>query len=239
MIPSVAPLAERYDATSEMVVTARARVRCIPWSAPNAARMRRFRSSPVATARFTVAIASANSGQPHGQTGNRALETGGGGNRPLPSVQILAANYRRSTREGKTLRIYVGNFAYEMREQELREAFEAYGQVQEVSIVQDRDTGRSKGFAFVEMPTSAEAQAAIDALGGKELAGRTITVNEARPRQERSIGGGGGYGNRGSGGFVSRNSAWSGGRSGRGSGGRGGGGGNQNSRRHSDRSPRW
>ena len=72
MIPSVAPLAERYGATSGMVVTAKARVRCIPWSAPNAARMRRFRSSPVATARSTVAIASANSGQPHGRTGNSA-----------------------------------------------------------------------------------------------------------------------------------------------------------------------
>ena len=87
------------------------------------------------------------------------------------------------------MRIYVGNFAYEMREQELREAFEAHGQVQEVSIVKDRDTGRSKGFAFVEMPTSAEAQAAIGALNGKEFGGRAITVNEARPRQERSFGG--------------------------------------------------
>jgi len=85
-----------------------------------------------------------------------------------------------------------------MREQELREAFEAHGQVQEVSIVKDRDTGRSKGFAFVEMPTSAEAQAAIGALNGKEFGGRAITVNEARPRQERSFGGGG-YGNRGGG----------------------------------------
>ena len=97
------------------------------------------------------------------------------------------------------MRIYVGNFAFEMREQELREAFEAYGQVQEVSLIQDRDTGRSKGFAFVEMPTNAEAQAAIGALNGKEFAGRTITVNEARPRAERSFGGGG-YGNRGGGG---------------------------------------
>ena len=90
------------------------------------------------------------------------------------------------------MRIYVGNFAYEMREQELREAFEAYGQVEEVSMIQDRNTGRPKGFAFIEMPTSAEAQAAIDALNGKEFAGRPITVNEARPRQERSFGGGGG-----------------------------------------------
>jgi RNA recognition motif-containing protein len=91
------------------------------------------------------------------------------------------------------MRIYVGNFAYEIREQELREAFEAYGQVQEISMIQDRDTGRSKGFAFVEMPTSEEAQAAIGALNGMELGGRTITVNEARPRPERSFGGGRGH----------------------------------------------
>ena len=102
------------------------------------------------------------------------------------------------------MRIYVGNFAYEMSEQELREAFGAYGQVQEVSMIQDRDTGRSKGFAFVEMPTSAQAQAAIDALNGKEFGGRAITVNEARPRQERSGGGGGGYG----GGRRDRGSRW-------------------------------
>ena len=98
------------------------------------------------------------------------------------------------------MRIYVGNFGFDTREQEIREAFEAYGQVQEVSMIQDRDTGRSKGFGFVEMPTGAEAQAAISALNGQELAGRAITVNEARPRQERSSGGGGGYGNRGGGG---------------------------------------
>ena len=98
------------------------------------------------------------------------------------------------------MRIYVGNFSYEMTEQELREAFEAHGQVQEVNMITDRETGRPKGFGFVEMPTSAEAQAAISALNGKEFGGRTITVNEARPRQERSSGGGGGYGNRGGGG---------------------------------------
>ena len=136
------------------------------------------------------------------------------------------------------MRIYVGNFGFDTSEQELREAFATYGQVQEVSMIQDRDTGRPKGFAFVEMPTSAEAQAAIGALNGKEFAGRAITVNEARPRQERSVGGGG-YGNSGSGGFVSRNSAWSGGRSGRGSGSRGGGSDIHNARKYSDRSPRW
>ncbi|MFC1935501.1 RNA recognition motif domain-containing protein, partial [Chloroflexota bacterium] len=120
------------------------------------------------------------------------------------------ANYRRSAREEKKLRIYVGNFGFETSEQELREAFEAYGQVQEVSMIQDRDTGRSKGFAFVEMPASAEAQAAIGALNGTEFGGRSITVNEARPRAERSFGGGGGgYGNRGGGGGRGdRGSRW-------------------------------
>ncbi len=83
------------------------------------------------------------------------------------------------------MRIYVGNFGYETNEQELREAFEAHGQVQEVTVILDRETGRPKGFAFVEMPTSAEAEAAIGALNGQEFAGRAITVNEARPRQER------------------------------------------------------
>ena len=92
------------------------------------------------------------------------------------------------------MRIYVGNFGYETTQQELREAFEAYGQVQEVSMIQDRDTGRPKGFAFVEMPASEEAQSAIGALNGKEFSGRAITVNEARPRQDRNFGGGGGGG---------------------------------------------
>lgn len=127
-----------------------------------------------------------------------------------------------------------------MREQELREAFEAYGQVQEVSIVLDRDTGRSKGFAFIEMPTGTEAQAAIGALNGKEFSGRAITVNEARPRQERSFGGGGNSfgGNRGGGTFVSRNSASSGGRSDERSGRKVGAGGFHNARKHPPRTPR-
>ncbi|PKB67557.1 MAG: RNA-binding protein [SAR202 cluster bacterium Io17-Chloro-G3] len=89
------------------------------------------------------------------------------------------------------MRIYVGNFPYEMSEQEIQETFSAHGQVEEVAIVRDRDTGRSRGFAFVEMPASDEAQAAIATLNGKEMGGRSITVNEARPRAERGPGGGG------------------------------------------------
>ena len=132
------------------------------------------------------------------------------------------------------MRIYVGNFGFETSEQELREAFEAHGQVQEVSMIQDRDTRRPKGFGFVEMPTSAEAQAAIGALNGKEFGGRPITVNEARPRPERSFGGGsgGGFGGPDRGGFGS----------GRGGGGgygnrNGGGGGSRGGR--GDRGSRW
>ena len=89
------------------------------------------------------------------------------------------------------MRIYIGNLAYETREEELRSEFEVYGEVQEVTVVRDRDTGRSRGFGFVEMPTSTEAESAISALNGREVGGRTLTVNEARARQPRGPGGGG------------------------------------------------
>ena len=88
------------------------------------------------------------------------------------------------------MRIYVGNLYYQATEQELRDTFEPHGEVEETYIVRDRDTGRSRGFAFVEMPTDDEAKAAIEDLNGKEVGGRTLTVNEARPRQERSPGSG-------------------------------------------------
>ena len=86
------------------------------------------------------------------------------------------------------MRIYVGNLLYETTEQQLREAFEQHGAVDEVSMIQARETGRPKGFAFVEMPTAGEAQSAIDALNGQEFLGRSLTVNEARPRQYREGG---------------------------------------------------
>ena len=89
------------------------------------------------------------------------------------------------------MRIYIGNLAYETREEELRSEFEVYGEVQEVTVVRDRDTGRSRGFGFVEMPTSTEAESAISDLNGREVGGRTLTVNEARARQPRGPGGGG------------------------------------------------
>ena len=91
------------------------------------------------------------------------------------------------------MKIYVGNLSYEVSEDDLKEAFEAFGQVESVSIIKDKYSGQSKGFGFVEMPAEAEAQSAISDLNGKELKGRTLNVNEARPRTE-SRGGRGGYG---------------------------------------------
>ena len=86
------------------------------------------------------------------------------------------------------MNIYVGNLAYKMSEEELRSAFEAFGTVDSARFVIDRETGRSKGFGFVEMPNKYEAEKAIAELNGTELAGRTVTVNEARPREERPRG---------------------------------------------------
>ena len=85
----------------------------------------------------------------------------------------------------KRLRIYVGNLSYDAAEGDLEQAFGAHGQVESVTIIRDRDTGRSKGFAFVEMPATEEAQASINSLNGTDLLQRTLTVNEARPREER------------------------------------------------------
>ena len=112
------------------------------------------------------------------------------------------------------VKLYVGNLPYSTSEDELRELFAQAGEVVSVAVIRDRDSGRSKGFGFVEMGTEQEAQAAITALNGKEVGGRTLTVNEARPREDRGGGGGrsgGGYGG-------------GGGRSGGGGGGRSGGG---------------
>ncbi|KPJ54089.1 MAG: RNA-binding protein [Dehalococcoidia bacterium DG_18] len=88
------------------------------------------------------------------------------------------------------MNIYVGNLSHELTEEELKEAFEAFGQVESAKIITDRYSGVSRGFGFVEMPTKAEAEAAIAELNGKELKGRTLTVNEARPRTEGPRGGG-------------------------------------------------
>jgi len=113
-------------------------------------------------------------------------------------------------------KLYVGNLPYTATDSDLQRMFEEHGAVQSAQVVMDRDTGRSKGFGFVEMETGEAAQAAISALNGQDFAGRSLTVNEARPREERSGGGGGGRGGYGGGG---------GGGGGRRSGGGGGGGG--------------
>ena len=98
-------------------------------------------------------------------------------------------------------RLYVGNLPYQMTDAELNELFAAYGSVETAQVIVDRETGRSKGFGFVEMGSDQEAQSAIQELNGKEVNGRALTVNEARPREDRGGGGGGRPGGRGRGGY--------------------------------------
>jgi RNA recognition motif-containing protein len=124
-------------------------------------------------------------------------------------------------------KLYVGNLAYSVRDQDLQDAFGAYGMVQSAKVMMDRDTGRSKGFGFVEMGSDAEAESAINGLNGQPLAGRSIVVNVARPREERPSGfrspyGGGGAG--GGGGREGGGGGFGGGRREGGGGGFGGGG---------------
>lgn len=115
-------------------------------------------------------------------------------------------------------KLYVGNLDYNVSKSDLEQMFGAFGAVDSAQVITDRDSGRSKGFGFIEMKSDSEAQAAISALNGKSIDGRALIVNEARPQEARS-GGGGGYGGRGGGG-----GGGGGGRSG-GAGGYGGGGG--------------
>jgi len=123
-------------------------------------------------------------------------------------------------------KLYVGNLPYSVRDSDLEDLFAAHGSVQSAQVIIERDTGRSKGFGFVEMSNDQEAQEAISALNGREMEGRTLTVNEARPKEEgggggrRGGGGGGGYGGGGGG-----RGGGGGGSGGGGGGGRGGGGG--------------
>jgi RNA recognition motif-containing protein len=118
-------------------------------------------------------------------------------------------------------KLYVGNLSFRTTSEELREAFGAAGTVESASVIEDRDTGRSRGFAFVEMATPEEAAAAIEQFNGKDFGGRNLTVNEAKPREDR--GGRGGY-----------RGGYGGGGGGRDRGDRGGGGGGGY-----DREPRW
>src|SRR3954467_3378612 len=100
-------------------------------------------------------------------------------------------------------KLYVGNLSFRTTSDDLREAFSSAGTVESASVIEDRDTGRSRGFGFVEMATPEEAAAAIEQFNGKDLGGRNLTVNEAKPRTERSGGGGGrgGYGGGRGGGY--------------------------------------
>src|SRR5437588_5436159 len=115
-------------------------------------------------------------------------------------------------------KLYIGNLAFQTTSQELQELFAQAGTVESASVVEDRMTGRSRGFAFVEMSTKEEATAAIDQFNGKELGGRALKVNEAKPRENRAGGGGGrGFGgNRGGGGGYGGNRGGGGGGGGRG-----------------------
>jgi RNA recognition motif-containing protein len=126
-------------------------------------------------------------------------------------------------------KLYVGNLSFRTTSDELRDAFSQVGTVESASVIEDRETGRSRGFGFVEMATPEEAAAAIEAFNGKDFGGRNLTVNEAKPRVDRAGGGGrGGYGG--------------GGGRGGGRGGYGGGGGGRDRDRGGDRyerEPRW
>ena len=130
-----------------------------------------------------------------------------------------------------SIKLYVGNLSFQTSSEDLRDLFSQAGTVESASVVEDRDTGRSRGFGFVEMASREEGEAAIAQFNGKEFGGRNLTVNEARPREDRGGGGGrggfGGGGNRGGGGGR----GGFGGGGGRGGGFGGGGGGN--------REPRW
>ncbi|MCC6857165.1 MAG: RNA-binding protein [Bryobacterales bacterium] len=104
--------------------------------------------------------------------------------------------------------IFVGNLSYQTTESELEAAFAAFGTVDRVSVVRDRDSGQSRGFAFVEMPSDGEAEKAIQALNGRELNGRALNVNEARPREQRGGGGFGAGAGRGGSGRQRREPRW-------------------------------
>ncbi|MBP6224213.1 MAG: RNA-binding protein [Rhizobacter sp.] len=130
-------------------------------------------------------------------------------------------------------KLYVGNLSYNVRDDDLQQTFAQFGTVSSAKVMMDRETGRSKGFGFVEMGSDAEAQSAINGMNGQQMDGRALVVNEARPREERpgGFGGGGsrgGFGGGGGGGFgggAGRSGGGGGGYGGGGGGGRSGGGG--------------
>jgi cold-inducible RNA-binding protein len=131
-----------------------------------------------------------------------------------------------------SMKLYVGNLNFKTTGEDLQELFGQVGTVESASVVMDRDTGRSRGFGFVEMATKEEGEAAIAQFNGKEFNGRNLSVNEARPREDRGGGGGGGRGGYGGGGGGRGGGGGYGGNRGGGGGYGGGGGGG-------DREPRW
>ena len=124
-------------------------------------------------------------------------------------------------------KLYIGNLPYTVRDSDLEQAFSQFGSVTSAKVMMERETGRSKGFGFVEMGSDAEAQAAVNGMNGQPLGGRSIVVNEARPMEARPprSGGGGGYGGGGGGGYGGGGGGGGGGYGGGGGGGRSGGGG--------------
>jgi cold-inducible RNA-binding protein len=128
------------------------------------------------------------------------------------------------------MKLYVGNLSFQTSSEELQQLFSQAGTVESASVVEDRDTGRSRGFGFVEMASKEDGEKAIQQFNGTDLNGRNLTVNEARPREDRGGRGGGGGGGRG--GYGGNRGGGGGGRGG--GGGYGGGGGGRN-----DRTPRW
>lgn len=105
--------------------------------------------------------------------------------------EVVAGNREQSERNSHVTEVYVGNLPFEVTEEDLRQAFSQYGEVSSVKILTDRETGRPRGFGFVEMPDAGQAKEAIENLNETEIAGRSVTVNEARPKRERPRGGGG------------------------------------------------
>ena len=134
-----------------------------------------------------------------------------------------------------SMKLYVGNLSFQTTSEDLQEVFAQAGTVESATVVEDRETGRSRGFGFVEMASKQEGEAAIQQFNGKEVGGRALTVNEARPREDRGGGGGGnrfgGGGGGGRGGYGGNRGGGGGGGGRGGYGGGGGGGGN--------REPRW
>lgn len=142
--------------------------------------------------------------------------------KPLDSKLLLTLlrQRRRETPNSMSIKLYVGNLSFQTSSDDLQQLFAQVGTVESATIVEDRDTGRSRGFGFVEMTSKEEGEKAIEQFNGTDFNGRNLTVNEARPREDRGNRGGGGSG-------------------GRGFGGNRGGGGGRNFAGRNDRSPRW